>query len=130
MHVENWLIAGLLGLGVAMATGFRAFMPMLLVALANKFQLAGISFSEDFAWLSSNTALIALGVAAVVEFIADKIPLVDNVLDQMGLIVRPIMGTVAGMAVFSSADPAIPALIAIVAFPGAEAVQSRFRNSR
>jgi len=121
--MENWLIAGLLGLGVAMATGFRAFMPMLLVALANKFQLAGLSFSEDFAWLSSNTVLIALSVAAVIEFIADKIPIVDNFLDKAGLVVRPIMGTIAGMAVFSSADPAIPALIAIVTLPGAEAVQ-------
>jgi hypothetical protein len=40
-------------------------------------------------WLSSDPALIALGVATVVEIAGDKIPVVDHALDVIGLALRP-----------------------------------------
>ena len=121
--METFILAGLLGLGVAMASGFRAFMPLLMVGLADRFGFAGIELGEGFAWLSSDVALGALTVAMIAEFVADKVPVVDNAMDAVGIVARPAIGAFAAMAAFSSADPAVPALIAIVAAPAAGAVQ-------
>ena len=51
-------------------------------------------------WLAHDFALVALGVATVVEIAADKIPVVDHVLDVLGLAVRPAAAWLASYAVF------------------------------
>lgn len=115
----GWLIAACLGLGLAAATGLRAFLPLLLVAVLARFHVLGLDFGDRFDWLSSNTALIALSVAVVAELLLDKIPVVDSLMDTVMTLVRPVLAVVLVMAAFDHADPALMPLLALIAGPAA-----------
>jgi Domain of unknown function (DUF4126) len=70
-----------LGVALAAATGFRVFLPMLIVSGAA--YTGHLHLDDSFAWLGSPSALIMLGVAAVAEVMAYYIPVVDNLLDTV-----------------------------------------------
>lgn len=112
--METWLLAGLLGLGLAAATGLKTFLPLLMLSAAARFQLFGIELSGAFAWLQSDAALIALAVAALAEFLADKIPVVDHALSAFGTVARPAAGALAAAAAFSGLDPAMAAVLGLI----------------
>ena len=60
------------------ATGFRAFLPMLIVSGA---AYAGhLQLDNSFAWLGTPSALTMLSVAAFAEILAYYVPIVDNLL--------------------------------------------------
>lgn len=122
--METAVLAALLGVGLAIATGLRAFLPLLLAAVAARFEWFGLDFGQQFAWLHSNLALWALGLATVVEIAADKIPAVDHALDSVGFLLRPAAGALGAMAVFSNADPALYPLITLIAVPAALGTQT------
>ena len=70
-----------LGVGLAAATGFRVFLPMLIVsAAANTGHLA---LDGGFAWLGTPAALTMFCAAALAEVVAYYIPGVDNLLDAL-----------------------------------------------
>ncbi len=70
-----------LGVGLAAATGFRVFLPLLVMSAAS---LTGhLPVGEGFAWLATPTALVMLSAAALVEVLAYYIPGVDNLLDAL-----------------------------------------------
>ncbi|MCC7267942.1 MAG: DUF4126 domain-containing protein [Caulobacteraceae bacterium] len=104
-----------LALGLSAASGFRVFLPLLAIALADRFGFSGISLGPDFAWASSNMALTALIGATVLEFVADKIPVIDNAIDSVGVFIRPFIGAAVGYAAMQQADPALAPLVAIIA---------------
>ena len=126
--------AVLLGLGLAAATGLRTFLPLLMAAAAARFGLFGVELSGPLAWLSSDAALIALGVAATAEFAGDKLPVVDHMLDLFGTVSRPIAGALAAAAVFApglDADPMVLAIAGlIVGAPTALAVHGAKAGTR
>ena len=68
-----------LGVGLAAATGFRVFLPLLIVSGAA--YSGHLPLADNFAWLGTSSALIMLGVAAFVEVLAYYVPGVDNLLD-------------------------------------------------
>ena len=68
-----------LGIGLAAATGFRVFLPLLVAGVAGHFGY--IPLSENFQWLASMPALVMLGTAAAAEILAYYIPGVDHALD-------------------------------------------------
>lgn len=111
------LIALCLGLGLAAATGLRAFLPLLIVAVLARFGLMGVDFGPNFAWLESDIALIALSVAVAAELVLDKIPAVDSAVDVGMTAIRPALAGVLVMASFSQADPAIAPILALIAAP-------------
>jgi len=85
-----------------------------MLAGAAHFQLFGINLNGSFAWLGSEAALIALGIAAFVEIVGDKIPVVDHALDVVGTAARPVAGTLAAASVFKNADPTTAALAGLI----------------
>lgn len=109
-----WVIPALLGLGLAASTGLRTFLPLLMLALAARFGLFGIELNQQMQWLHSDAAVAALGVAAGVEFIADKIPVVDNALSGLGLVVRPLAAALAAGSLFVGVDPLLAAVAGII----------------
>lgn len=111
---DVWVLPALLGLGLASATGLRTFLPLLLLAVAARFELFGVRLNDQMDWLGSAPAIAALAVAAVTEVAADKIPVVDNLLNGLGFIVRPIAGAVAAGAVFWGVDPAAAAIAGLI----------------
>jgi len=82
------VLAVLAGVAVAAAAGLRAFLPLLAIGLGARFGAIGLD--ERVAWLSSDAALVCLGVATFVEVLGDKIPVVDHVLDVAGTVLRPL----------------------------------------
>jgi len=73
------------GLSLSAMTGFRAFMPPLILGVLYRFFPDMVKINESFAFLATDPVLIALGVAALAEFLADKFPVIDNILDWLEL---------------------------------------------
>ena len=110
------VLAVLLGLGLSASTGLNTFLPLLLLSTAARFHIAGIELGQKFDWLSSDTAIIVLIVASIVEIIADKVPAVDHFLDSIGTFVRPLAATVATASVLTGADvnPSVAAVVGLM----------------
>ena len=109
-------LAALLGLGLSASTGLNTFLPLLLLSAAARFNIAGIELGQRFEWLSSDTAIIILIVASIVEIIADKVPAVDHFLDSVGTFIRPLAATVATASVLTGADvnPTVAAVVGLM----------------
>lgn len=112
--LQTWVLPALLGLGLASATGLRTFLPLLMLALAARFGLFGVDLNDQMAWLADWPAIAALGVAAVIEFAGDKIPVVDHGLNVMGAFTRPVAGAVAAGSVFAGVDPTTAAIAGVI----------------
>ena len=112
--MQVWILPALLGLGLASATGLRTFLPLLMLALAARFELFGVRLIEQMDWLSAWPAIAALGVATAAEFLGDKIPAVDHGLNALGYVTRPLAGAVAAGSVFWAVDPALAAVAGLI----------------
>lgn len=112
-------MAALLGVGLAASCGLRAFLPLLLLSAAAKWHLFNVHLGPQFAWLESDTALIALALATIIEMAGDKIPAVDHALDAIGTALRPLAGAFVAAAAVSgqnwTADPTTAAIIGLAA---------------
>jgi len=86
-----------LGIGLAAATGFRVFLPLLIAGLASR--MGFLPLNESFQWIASNAALGSFGVATVVEIVAYYIPFVDNLLDHISTPAAIAAGTVISASV-------------------------------
>ena len=117
------LLSLAVGLGLAAAAGLRVFVPLLLLGTAAHLQL--IALTDGFEWLSSSSALAALGVATVLEIGAYYFPWLDNLLDIVAAPAAVVAGIVVTAAVTTDLPPAIRWAAAIIAGGGtAGAVQS------
>lgn len=101
-----------LGLGVAASTGLNASLPLLLLSGAARFGI--VPLNGSFQWLSSNTALTVLIIAAILEIIGDKIPALDHFLDAAGTFVRPVAGMVALSSSLIGVDPTTAAILGVI----------------
>lgn len=125
------MLPALLGLGLAASAGLKTFVPLLVMAVAARFQLFGVELSGAFAWLGSWAALAVLSVATLAEVAADKIPLVDHALSLVGTVARPVAGALAAAAAFSGLDPTTAAVAGlIVGAPTALAVHAGQATTR
>ena len=114
MSAWNIVLAVLLGLGLSASTGLNTFLPLLLLAAAARFHIAGISLGEKFEWLSSDVAIIVLIIASIVEIVADKVPAIDHFLDSVGTFLRPAAGALAAASVFTGVDPVVAAVAGLI----------------
>jgi hypothetical protein len=112
--LQIWVLPALLGLGLASATGLRTFLPLLMLALAARFELFGVQLIAPMDWLVSGPAIAALATATVAEFAGDKVPAIDHALNAIGYVTRPVAGAVAAGSVFWGVDPAAAALAGII----------------
>jgi hypothetical protein len=105
-----------LGVALAAATGFRVFLPMLIVSGAA--YTGHLHLDDSFAWLGSLSALIMLSVAAVAEVLAYYIPVVDNLLDTLATPAAFVAGTIVSAAVMIDAPPMVKWTAAVIAGGG------------
>ncbi|MCU0301882.1 MAG: DUF4126 domain-containing protein [Candidatus Nanopelagicales bacterium] len=90
------------GIGLAVAAGLNAYIPLLIAGLLIRFDVVG--FGEPYDLLGSTPALVILGVLLAVELLADKIPAVDSVNDVVQTVIRPASGAVLFAGAASGAD--------------------------
>ncbi len=105
-----------LGVALAAATGFRVFLPMLIVSGAA--YTGHLHLDDSFAWLGAPSALIMLSVAAVAEVLAYYIPVVDNLLDVVATPAAFVAGTIVSAAVMIDAPPMVKWTAAVIAGGG------------
>ena len=106
----------ILGIGLAASTGFRVFLPMLIVSAAA--YTGHLPLDPNFAWLGTPSALMMLGVAAIVEILAYYIPGVDNLLDTLATPAAFVAGTVVSAAVMVDQPPMVKWTAAVIAGGG------------
>lgn len=110
----------LLGIGLSAATGFRIFVPFLVASIA---AVAGYSpLSPSFEWIGTYPALIAFGVATIIEIAAYYIPWLDNLLDSIATPAAFIAGAILMVAVVSGLPPLAKWALAIIAGSGAAGI--------
>ncbi len=105
-----------LGIALAAATGFRVFLPMLIVSGAA--YTGHLQLDSSFAWLGTPAALVMLSVAAVAEVLAYYIPVVDNLLDTLATPAAFVAGTIVSAAVMIDAPPMVKWTAAVIAGGG------------
>lgn len=111
----------LIGIGVAAASGLRVFLPLFGLALAGRF--GGVTVGDDFIWLLSDGALVALGTAMVAEIAGYYLPLVDHMLDAFTTPAAILAGTLATAAMLAGIDePLFKWGLALIAGGGAAGI--------
>ena len=110
--VPQLLFQILMGIGLAACAGLRAFLPLLVVGVAGRFDL--VPLSDNFAWLADWPALIVLAVAVLAEVLSDKFPAVDNFLDMIQVFVKPVAGTILVASVVTELTPLQTTVLALI----------------
>lgn len=113
-------ILGLIvGVGLSATCGFRIFVPLLGMSLA---QRSGyLELSNGFEWLGSDIAFYTFMVALVFEVLAYYIPWVDMVLDTIASPLAVVAGIITTAAMVGEVDPFLRWSLAAVAGGGTAA---------
>ena len=109
-------VSVVLGVALAAATGFRVFLPMLIVSGAA--YSGHLPLDSSFAWLGTLPALIMLCVAALAEILAYYIPIIDNLLDSLTTPSAFVAGTIVSAAVMVDVPPMVKWTAAVIAGGG------------
>jgi hypothetical protein len=107
-----------LGIGLAAACGFRVFAPLLGLSLAHRAGL-DLPLADGFGWVQTDTALILLVVATVLEVLAYFVPFIDNALDTVATPAAMAAGVGASASVLADFSPVMQWGLAAVAGGGA-----------
>jgi Domain of unknown function (DUF4126) len=115
LSIES-LLSIALGIGLAAATGFRVFVPLLVAGIAAR---AGIlPLTDSFQWLAGTPALLMLGTAAAFEVLAYYIPGVDHLLDLIAGPAAVAAGVIASASVMADIPPTLMWPVAVIAGGG------------
>jgi hypothetical protein len=114
--MSDFALPVVLGIALAAATGFRVFLPMLIVSAAA--YTGHLSLDNSFAWLGTPSALAMLSVAALAEILAYYIPVIDNLLDSVATPAAFVAGTIVSAAVMTDVPPMVKWTAAVIAGGG------------
>jgi hypothetical protein len=120
--VENAILTGI---GLAAPSGLNAYIPLLMLALADR-ATTKITLNPPYDVLSSNLGLVVLVVLLTIEVAVDKIPGLDHVNDIVQSFVRPAAGAVVALAATSGVvtiNPAVMLLLGLVLAGSVNAVK-------
>ena len=139
MEAVAVIMATLMGISLAAASGFRVFLPPFLLSVAARLDI--VWFLEldlvgtQFEFFTSTLAIIVLGIATVAEFAGFYAPWIDNVLDTIATPASIIAGVAMTAIVLEGSEPIFQWAVAIVAGGGVSAtiqsatVATRSRSS-
>lgn len=101
----------LTGLGLSIPAGLNAYIPLLVVAVAQHFEW--LQLKQPFGVLGEWWMIAIIAVLLVIEMVADKVPAVDSVNDVIQGFVRPAAGGVVAVAAAGSATEISPWLLVL-----------------
>jgi hypothetical protein len=110
------LLGVLIGIGLSATCGFRIFVPLLGMGIA--YRAGALNFASGFDWIGSWPAMVAFGIAMVLEIAAYYIPWLDNMLDTIATPAAVVAGTIATASMVSDVSPFIRWTLAIIAGGG------------
>lgn len=118
----------LTGIGLALPAGLNAYIPLLGLALAQRFGV--ITLAEPWSQIGEWWAIALISVLLLVEVIADKVPAVDHVNDAIQTFVRPAAGAIVAVAASGKAGenyPLVMVALGILLAGGVHAVKAGAR---
>src|SRR6266700_1584069 len=89
-------------LGLAFASGLNAYLPMLAFAVSARW-LHLYKVNPGFDFVTQTWFIAILVVLTILDFLADKIPIIDHTWDAIHTVVRPIAGAIVAAAASSNA---------------------------
>ncbi len=111
------IVMGLIiGVGLSAACGFRVFVPLLGMSIAN---MAGhLTLSSGFEWIGSWPALIAFATATALEVCAYSVPWIDNIMDVAATPAAIVAGTSVTASQVGDISPLLKWSLAAIAGGG------------
>lgn len=100
------MIAALAGVGLSVSAGLNAFIPLVTMGLLGRYTDL-LTLPPGWEWLSNGWVLAVFTVLLVVDFLGDKVPLADHVLDLFHTVVRPTAGGISFSTGFGSQTLAV-----------------------
>jgi len=114
MDLPQVALALSLGLGLAAASGFRVFIPPLVMGVASRFDL--YELEGTFVWVGDTWAIGIFAIATLAEIGGYYIPWVDNLLDAVATPAAIIGGIfVTSASLEGEMDPSMQWMLAIIA---------------
>jgi len=98
--------------GLAWVSGFRLYLVLFLAGLLGRLEFVPLPAGLDL--LTHDWVLAASGVMSVVEFLADKVPMVDSAWDAVHTFIRIPAGGILAAAALGFDNPALTLAAAIV----------------
>jgi hypothetical protein len=92
-------------MGSAWLSGINLYATVLTLGLLQRFHLAHLP--GDLAYLGHTWILVLAGALYLVEFIADKVPLVDSTWDLIHTFIRVPAGAILAATAFAHFDPSV-----------------------
>lgn len=117
------LAALLSSLGLALPAGLNAWLPFLILALADRFSSV-VDLAEPFDFISSTPGIIIILILLPIELIADKIPGLDHVSDMVHTAIRPVAGAILAAAIADASGDLDAWVGALVGVTGAGATHA------
>jgi Domain of unknown function (DUF4126) len=115
----------LTGIGLAAPAGLNAYIPLLVLALADR-ATTYVTLYTPYDILSSNLGIAILVILLTIEIAVDKIPGVDHMNDLVQSFVRPAAGAIAAVAATGgivTVNPAVMVLVGVVLAGSVNAVK-------
>lgn len=103
-------IIEILGLAasISLLAGWRLYLCMLATGIAMRMGVLSLpEHLESLAVLANPWVMGIAGVAAVIEFFADKIAWLDSAWDGLHTLIRPLGGALLTLAIVDPSDPAV-----------------------
>jgi len=104
----DWLSTLGMGLGSAFLSGINLYATVLTLGLLQRFHL--VSLPGEMGFLSDWWVLGLAGVLYALEFVADKIPVVDSIWDVIHTFIRIPAGAIMAATAFAHFDPRVRVL--------------------
>lgn len=113
-------LAIMAGIALSATSGFRVFVPFLVLSIAN---LTGLmDLNQSFAWIGTYPAFAVFGAATLVEILAYFIPWVDNALNAISAPASVVAGTILTYALVGDLAPGLAWVISIIGGGGASLI--------
>lgn len=96
-------LALLSGIGLSFSAGLNAYLPLLILALADRIS-ESFNLPGPYDAISSNVGIVIILLVMAVELIGDKIPRIDHMNDLLHTPIRPLVGGFVAMAVAAESD--------------------------
>lgn len=113
------LLSVLLGVSLSAASGFRVFVPPLVMSLFSRY--TAYDLPQTLAWMESGPALFMFAAATLIEVSAFYVPWLDNALDAVAAPLAVLAGVLITGAFAADLDPTLRWTLALVAGGGAAA---------
>ncbi|MFL5760463.1 MAG: DUF4126 domain-containing protein [Thermomicrobiales bacterium] len=104
------------GICLAASAGLNAYLPLLVLALADRIT-DRVNLGTPYDFIASTWTILALIVLLTIELVADKIPGIDHANDLIQSVIRPAAGAFLMMAVINdnrSLNPVVGMIIGLL----------------